>query len=222
MPNAYYRNAHGIMVFFDLTDMLSFSNVRQWLQEIERYASENLHVVLVGTKCDLKTKRVVSEEAVSEFMSLPERRECKSKRIAYVETSAKDNINVDLAFDVMAFEILRRRLRDCPTECDPAFVVDRERRWQRAIHLQCTPDVQERVKAVMCVWRVAGERSGLGMLPVEVVDLILVMAHDHEDAYAGADWEWDESLLTPQGERVPTGSSLVLARHNRKRKCAVC
>ena len=43
-----------------MTDQESFNNVKQWLNEINRYASENVNKLLVGNKCDLTTRRVVS------------------------------------------------------------------------------------------------------------------------------------------------------------------
>lgn len=48
---------------YDVTDQESFNNVKQWLNEIDRYASENVNKLLVGNKCDMAESRVVSYEA---------------------------------------------------------------------------------------------------------------------------------------------------------------
>lgn len=48
---------------YDVTDQESFKNVKQWLSEIDRYASENVNKLLVGNKCDLVQNKVVSTEA---------------------------------------------------------------------------------------------------------------------------------------------------------------
>jgi GTPase SAR1 family protein len=48
-----------MQVVYDVTDQESFNNVKQWLNEIDRYASENVNKLLVGNKSDLDTKKVV-------------------------------------------------------------------------------------------------------------------------------------------------------------------
>jgi Ras-related protein Rab-1A len=47
---------------YDVTDMESFNNIKQWLSEIDRYASDNVCKLLVGNKCDLVDSKVVETE----------------------------------------------------------------------------------------------------------------------------------------------------------------
>ncbi|KAL3499680.1 hypothetical protein ACH5RR_038773 [Cinchona calisaya] len=100
ITSSYYRGAHGIIVVYDVTDQESFNNVKQWLNEIDRYASENVNKLLVGNKCDLESQRVVSYDTAKTFAD--------EIGIPFMETSAKSATNVEQAFMAMAAEIKNR------------------------------------------------------------------------------------------------------------------
>jgi len=97
ITSSYYRGAHGIIVVYDVTDQESFNNVKQWLNEIERYANTTVNKLLVGNKCDLNTKRQVDYETAKDFADKLD--------IPFLETSAKAATNVEKAFLTMAAEI---------------------------------------------------------------------------------------------------------------------
>ncbi|MBN3309997.1 RAB1 protein, partial [Amia calva] len=100
ITSSYYRGAHGIIIVYDVTDQESFNNVRQWLEEIDRYASEDVSKLLVGNKCDLTSRKVVDFTTGQEFAA--------SLQIQFLETSAKNATNVEQAFVAMAAEIKKR------------------------------------------------------------------------------------------------------------------
>lgn len=135
ITSSYYRGAHGIIVVYDVTDngkllRLSlprcpdnvfsdtFTNVKQWLQEIDRYASEGVNKLLVGNKSDLTSKKVVEYSVAkvstdSTLVTIFSSR-CSLKEFAdqltipFLETSAKNATNVEQAFLTMAKQIKDR------------------------------------------------------------------------------------------------------------------
>lgn len=94
ITSSYYRGAHGIMVVYDVTDQASFNNVKQWLQEIDRYACENVHKIIIGNKCDLVDQKAVDFAEASAFGD--------QLGIPVVETSAKTAAGVEDAFITLA------------------------------------------------------------------------------------------------------------------------
>ncbi|KAG0378959.1 GTP-binding protein of the rab [Mortierella sp. AD032] len=100
ITSSYYRGAHGIIVVYDVTDQDTFNNVKQWLAEIDRYASEGVNKLLVGNKSDLTNKKVVDYTVAKEFSD--------QLAIPFLETSAKSATNVEQAFLTMAKQIKDR------------------------------------------------------------------------------------------------------------------
>jgi len=103
ITSSYYRGAHGIIVVYDVTNPETFNNVQKWLQEIERYACETVHKLLVGNKCDLVSERKVTADDAREFAD--------QLNLVFLETSAKDSTNVEEAFSKMARSI-KEKLED--------------------------------------------------------------------------------------------------------------
>ncbi|KAJ5073091.1 ras-related protein rabd2a-like [Anaeramoeba ignava] len=100
ITSSYYRGAHGIIIVYDVTDQESFNNVKTWLHEIDRYASEHVNKLLVGNKSDLVSKKVVDTDTAKSFAD--------QLGIPFLETSAKNSTNVEKAFITMAAEIKKR------------------------------------------------------------------------------------------------------------------
>lgn len=79
--------------------MDSFQHVDEWMEEVNRYANENAVKMIIGNKSDLNSI-VTREEAEAK---------AKAFGIDYVETSAKNAFQVDLAFMNVARQLVKRR-----------------------------------------------------------------------------------------------------------------
>lgn len=105
MGQAFYRNAECCVLCFDLTDPKTFETIDTWrtefLTQLNPKDPENFPFVILGNKCDKEGERKVSESKIKQY--------CQQKgNIAYYETSAKDNVNVDIAFEEVARKAFTR------------------------------------------------------------------------------------------------------------------
>ena len=106
ITTSYYKGAHAILIVFDITDRDSFDHVRNWMADIDKFAKEGVLRILVGNKCDLEQNRKVRKEEAEEI--------AKKYGINYIETSAKDTINVDDLFISTAKYLLSKQNSGTP------------------------------------------------------------------------------------------------------------
>jgi len=97
---AFYRGADCCVLVFDVNNVKSFETLDSWRDEFLIQASprdpEHFPFVVLGNKVDVEdTKRMVFQKRALTW--------CQSKgNIPYFETSAKENINVEQAFQTVA------------------------------------------------------------------------------------------------------------------------
>jgi small GTP-binding protein len=90
IAKAYFRNAVGAILVFDINESSTFEDVSMWLNEIRSLCDPTAVVILVGNKADLSESRAVTMAEAEKF--------AQHHHITYIETSAKSGENVREAF----------------------------------------------------------------------------------------------------------------------------
>ncbi|KAK2145368.1 hypothetical protein LSH36_683g03125 [Paralvinella palmiformis] len=98
ITQSYYRSANGVILAYDITKRETFNNVQRWLEDVKKYAAPNIAQLLIGNKKDLESVREVPFSVAQEFAEY-------NHMIDALETSAKENNNIDTAFLKLAKEL---------------------------------------------------------------------------------------------------------------------
>ncbi|CAN1275983.1 Ras-related protein RABC2a [Linum perenne] len=102
LTSSYYRNAQGIILVYDVTRRVTFTNLSDvWAKEVELYrTNQDCVKMLVGNKVDKDSDRAVTRE---EGMELAKQLGC-----LFLECSAKTRENVEQCFEELALKVLLR------------------------------------------------------------------------------------------------------------------
>ena len=96
LAKMYTRGASGAIVVYDVTSRDSFERIHRCFNILD----PETPTILLGNKCD-KTNREVTTEEGEKLAS--------EKGIRFLETSAKNDLNVEEAFTILARDMLLRR-----------------------------------------------------------------------------------------------------------------
>lgn len=67
---SYYRGAVGALLVYDIAKHLTYENVERWLKELRDHADNNIVIMLVGNKSDLRHLRAVPTDEARAFAGL--------------------------------------------------------------------------------------------------------------------------------------------------------
>ena len=99
VTKSYFDRAMGVVLVYDCTDERSFSDIRNWVKQLENHAREDIARILVSNKTDLAERKIDADtgKALAEELNMD-----------FIEASAKLNVNVDKAFNTIAQQILKK------------------------------------------------------------------------------------------------------------------
>ena len=90
LSKQYFQNSDGILLVFDVTNKDSFNNIKKWYDDVISYSGDKAKKLLIGNKNDMKDSVKVTKDEITKFI--------KANNLKFIETSAKDNTNVEEAF----------------------------------------------------------------------------------------------------------------------------
>ena len=96
----FYRGTHCVFLAYDISRENTFENTLKWLNEVRQNSGNDVIVFLVGTQSD-KKERAITKEAALEFME-------QNKLEYFIETSSKENHNIEKLFKVAAQKLFVR------------------------------------------------------------------------------------------------------------------
>lgn len=91
----YFRDAHGVIVTFDVTNRDSFHNLSNWIQKLEDLGPERLAVCLIGNKIDLEDEREITTQEMKEL--------AEDMGACWQETSAMDDLGVHVSINIYLY-----------------------------------------------------------------------------------------------------------------------
>jgi small GTP-binding protein len=103
---AYCSGSSAALLLYDITSADSFQDLENWYSLIKN-AENDIVTALIASKIDLEDQREVSTKQAQRYKR-------KRKMDFFIETSAKEGIGIQEAFDEIAKLLVTRALKTCP------------------------------------------------------------------------------------------------------------
>ncbi|NXY44620.1 RASEF protein, partial [Ceuthmochares aereus] len=106
IAKSYFRRADGVLLLYDVTCEKSFLNVREWVDMIEDATHDNIPIMMVGNKADLRQS--VTEQGQKCVPINCGEKLAMTYNALFCETSARDGSNIVEAVLHLAREVRKR------------------------------------------------------------------------------------------------------------------
>lgn len=93
----YYRGAAAAIVVYDITRATTFRTLKNWVDELRSKGPKDIAIAIAGNKADLEHQREVDKGMASSY--------AEEIGAMYLETSAKDDLNVQDIFVKLSYRL---------------------------------------------------------------------------------------------------------------------
>eukprot|EP00568_Trieres_chinensis_P008759 CAMPEP_0183303058 /NCGR_PEP_ID=MMETSP0160_2-20130417/8637_1 /TAXON_ID=2839 ORGANISM="Odontella Sinensis, Strain Grunow 1884" /NCGR_SAMPLE_ID=MMETSP0160_2 /ASSEMBLY_ACC=CAM_ASM_000250 /LENGTH=219 /DNA_ID=CAMNT_0025465913 /DNA_START=251 /DNA_END=910 /DNA_ORIENTATION=+ len=104
----YYRGAAVAILVYDICSHVSFDVLTRWVEELRQQGPEDIVLAVCGNKSDLGDHRQVESDSAREY--------AEGAGAFYIETSARNNVNVKEMFNEIGIRVQRIGLAPSPSE----------------------------------------------------------------------------------------------------------
>lgn len=141
LRDGYYINGQAGIIMFDVTSRVTYKNVPNWHRDLVRVC-ENVPMVLVGNKVDIKDRKVKARSIVFH----------RKKNLQYYDVSAKSNYNFEKPFLWLARKLTgdpnlefvqMPALQPPEVQMDPETIRNYEKEIEAAAHQQLPDDDED-------------------------------------------------------------------------------
>ncbi|NVM27648.1 MAG: GTP-binding protein [Candidatus Helarchaeota archaeon] len=115
MRSNFYDGADAVIIVFDVTNLISFDHVENWLKEVQKFCG-NVPYILLGNKIDLVEERKISPEIAESFT--------RKYDLPYFETSAKTGKNVIDMFKAVIEKTRQFETADMEMPAEPSEIIE--------------------------------------------------------------------------------------------------
>ena len=101
LTKSFFRNAEGVILVYDVTNLETYENLKFWLQSIKNNMTPDMGeipIIIIGNKIDCVAEREVNVQEAENFW--------KEQSIPYFETSAKTGENIDATIKFLVKKVV--------------------------------------------------------------------------------------------------------------------
>ena len=120
----YLKKAEGIILVYDITDRISFENIDNWVDDINKEGKNSKPIILIGNKSDKEDERAIKKDEGEKLA-----KNCCGG-IKFYETSCQTGENVEKAINDLVNDVYNKYSGNISEDKDNNLIIEKGRKGE--------------------------------------------------------------------------------------------